>query len=133
MAETTRFGSIIANVRGGNNRLVRIQTSLLPASITQTPGMLPNCLHARLAWPSMTRRIFSAAVLAISSVGKPVFGTPNGTAPVNGLTTRTASTPKCRHDHLPGSRQSFAALENDGVFHEEVVDAAFRKSLRPRT
>src|SRR5262249_26902547 len=43
-----RFGSIIANARGGKNRVVRIQTSLLPVSITQNPGMLPNFLH--LVW-----------------------------------------------------------------------------------
>ena len=65
-------------------------TPLLPASITHTAGMSPNSLWAVGRPPRTCAAMFSAATCACVSVGKPVLGTPTGTAVVQGTVTAAA-------------------------------------------
>ena len=76
----TTFGIINSNIRGLKRLLVRIITSLDPASIIQIPGILPKGINSTLLLPFNLWVIFLATVLACTSLGKPVLGTPKGAA-----------------------------------------------------
>src|SRR5215510_13618232 len=79
-----------AALRGGSILSARIITPLLPASRTQIAWMSPNDLCAVGSLPRMRAAMFLAAVCAWTSVGKPVLGTPTGTAVVHGTATAAA-------------------------------------------
>ena len=72
-------------------RSARIITPLLPASITHTAGISPNSLRSPASRRGPAAAMLRAATLACSSVGKPVFGTPTGTAVCHGSCTAAAT------------------------------------------